>query len=70
MKKAANSKDRLEERLNDEEKELLNCLIDTILAEGTCYAQSKFVRGYQLGVLMTAEVFEVQSTFICEGDTQ
>lgn len=55
---------RLEEKLNDEEKELLERLVDVLLCEGTCYAQSKFERGYQLGVLMTMEVFEALDTFI------
>ena len=59
--------ERLEEKLNDEEKKLLESLVDVLFDEGTCYAQSKFVRGYQLGVLMTMEVFEALDTFIYRG---
>lgn len=61
--KGSELQDRLEEKLNDEEKQLLERLVDVLFDEGTCYAQSKFERGYQLGVLMTMEVFEAMDTF-------
>lgn len=50
----------LEEKLNNEEKKLLNHLIDTISDENSCYAQEKFIRGYCLGVLMTMEILSEQ----------
>ena len=56
--------ERLEEKLNDEEKKLLDSLVNALFDEGTCYGQDKFVRGYQLGVLMTIEAFEARDSFI------
>lgn len=54
----------LKERLNDEEKEMLMELIDTIFEESCCDVTNKFVRGYRLGVLMTMEVFMEQDSFM------
>lgn len=62
--KAFRLQEELEERLNDEERELLNELIDTIFDECCFYAQNRFVRGYRLGVLMTMEVFDQQDTYV------
>lgn len=56
--------EKLKEKLNNEDKELLKRLVDILFDQGVCYAQSKYLRGYQLGVLMTMEVFEGQGTFI------
>ena len=55
---------QLEERLDEEERKLLDCLTDVLSAECSCYARSRFVRGYRLGVLMTMEVFSEQDTFV------
>jgi len=55
---------RLEGTLNDEGRELLEKLMDATSEENNCYAQSKFFRGYQLGVLMTMEVMADQDQFI------
>ena len=54
----------LKEKLNDEDKELLQHLIDTIFAESCCDVTNKFLRGYRLGVLMTMEVFLEQDSFL------
>ncbi|MFG6322248.1 MAG: hypothetical protein K1W41_12110 [Lachnospiraceae bacterium] len=54
----------LEKKLNTEEKELLTELIDVIFNEGNVDAEKKFERGYRLGVLMTAEIFMEQDTFL------
>ena len=62
--KAFKLQEELEEKLNDEERELLNELIDTVFEECSCYAQKRFVRGYRLGVLMTVEVFDQQDTLV------
>ena len=56
--------DKLKEKLNDEDKELLQHLIDTIFDESYCDVVNKFVRGYRLGVLMTMEVFLEQDSFL------
>lgn len=61
--KACELQEKLEEKLNSEEKELLNELIDVMSDENCCYAQSKFIRGYRLGALMTMEVMSEQETF-------
>ena len=55
---------KLEEKRDNEEKELLDELPDAVAEENCCYAQSKFVRGYRLGVLMTMEVMSEQETFL------
>lgn len=53
----------LEQKLNNEEKELLERLLDINAEEKCLYADDKFIRGYRLGVLMTTEVFTEQETF-------
>ena len=58
---------QLEEKLNDEEKQILECLVGVLFDEGVCYAQNRFVRGYQLGVLLTMEIFLEQDTFLING---
>ena len=37
--------------------------MDAVAEENCCYAQSKFIRRYRLGVLMTMEVMLEQETF-------
>ena len=61
--KACELREKLKEKLNNEEKELLNELMDVIADENCSYAQSKFIRGYCLGVQMTMEVMSEQETF-------
>ena len=61
--KACELQEKLEEKLNIEDKKLLNELMDAIADENCCYAQSKFIRGYRLGMLMTMEVMSEQETF-------
>lgn len=56
--------ERLKDKLNDEEKNFLESLVGVLFDEGTCYAQSKFAQGYQLGVLMTMKVFKALDSFI------
>lgn len=58
----------LENRLNGEEKVLLNRMTDSMYEEWCRYAEQKFVRGYRLGVLMTMEVFEGRDDFLGRGD--
>lgn len=57
----------LEEKLNSEEKELLERLLDVNADENALYGEDKFIRGYRLGVLMTMEVFAGQEKFFFEG---
>lgn len=60
----------LEEKLNGEEKEMLERLLDINADEHTLYAEDKFIRGYRLGVLMTMEVFAGQEKFFYDGRTE
>ena len=60
----------LEQKLNSEEKELLERLLDINADEHTLYAEDKFIRGYRLGVLMTMEVFAGQEKFFYNERTE
>ena len=60
----------LEQKLNSEEKELLERLLDINTDENTLYAEDKFIRGYRLGVLMTMEVFTEQEKFFYDKRTE
>ena len=62
--KVCKLQEKLEEKLNSEEKELLDELMDAVAEESSCYAQSKFIRGYRLGSLMTMEVMSEQEAFL------
>ena len=55
---------KLESKLNDEDRVLLQKLADAYYDESCCDAHNNFVRGYRLGVLMTMEVFEGQNSFL------
>ncbi|MDE7479111.1 MAG: hypothetical protein K2M91_14425 [Lachnospiraceae bacterium] len=57
---------KLEKKLNDEDKELLQKFADTYFDESCCDAHNNFVRGYRLGALMTMEVFWEQDSFLGE----
>ena len=61
--KVCKLQEKLEEKLNNEDKKLLDELMDAVADENSCYAQSKFIRGYRLGALMTMEVMTEQETF-------
>ena len=54
----------LAEKLNDEEKEILTELVDTLFDEASVDAYQKSECGFQLGVLMMVEVFAEQNTFL------
>lgn len=58
--------DELEEKLGDEEKALLEGLMDSLLDESSSDSQHSFIRGYRLGVLMTMEVFMGEDELIME----
>ncbi len=60
----------LEQKLNSEEKELLEHLLDINADENTLYGEDEFIRGYRLGVLMTMEVFAEQDTFFYEKEAK
>lgn len=55
---------KLESKLNDEDRVLLQKLADAYYDESCCDAHNNFVRGYRLGVLMTMEVFEEKDSFL------
>lgn len=56
--------EKLAEKLNDEEKEMLTQLVDTLFDESCYDAELKFQRGFRLGVLMVAEIFAEQDMFL------
>ena len=56
--------EELKKRLDGGDKELLERLVDTMLDEGACYGEKMFERGYQLGMLMAAEVFLERDSFL------
>ena len=58
----------LEEKLNEEQRGLLAQLLDAMENEHNCDAQSRFIRGYSLGVLMATEVMEERDKFLIEED--
>ena len=62
--KVCELQEKLEEKLNNEDKKLLDELMDAVAEESCCYAQSKFIRGYRLGSLMTMEVMSEKETFL------
>ena len=62
--KGCELQEKLEEKLNNEDNKLLDELMDAVAEESSCYAQSKFIRGYRLGSLMTMEVMSDQETFL------
>ena len=55
--------EKLAEKLNDEEKEILTQLVDTLFDESCYDAELKFQR-FRLGVLMIAEIFAEQDMFL------
>ena len=61
--KGSELQEKLAEKLNDEEKEMLTELVDTLFEESCCDEQRKFERGFRLGVLITAEIFTEQDIF-------
>lgn len=62
--KACELQDKLSEKLNTEDKETLDELVDIIFNESCVDAEKKFERGYRLGVLMTAEIFIERDIFL------
>lgn len=51
------------QKLNDEEKNVLEKLLD-VISDESCYdAQHNFVRGYYLGTIMTTEIFSEKESF-------
>lgn len=62
--KATRLQEELAQTLNDGQKEMLEELVDTIFDEGSFGEQAKLQRGFRLGVLMTAEIFTEQDSFL------
>ena len=62
--KSGELQDQLSKTLNDAQKAIMKKLEETNFEE-SCYAeQAKFERGFRLGVLITAEIFFGQDTFL------
>lgn len=55
---------KLEQKLNSEDNELLEQLLEVISDESCCYAKENFIRGYRLGILMATEIFSEQDSFL------
>ena len=49
--------EKLAKKLNNEEKEMLTELVDTLFKKSCFDEQKKFERGFRLGVLTTAEAW-------------
>ena len=62
--------EKLAEKLNGEEKEILAELVDTLFQEGSFDAQRKFERGYRLGVLLTSEIYAERDIFFYEEENR
>lgn len=60
----------LEQKLDNEKKEMLERLMDINADEHALYAEDKFIRGYRLGVLITMEVFAGQEKFFYDERTK
>lgn len=56
--------EKLNAKLDAEDKDMLAELVDTLFSEGCVDAQKKFERGYRLGVLMASEIFTEQDMFL------
>lgn len=61
---AYNLVEELESKLNTDEKELLEQVVEALNVENQYYAAERFVRGYSLGALMMLEVFEKRDEFL------
>ena len=62
--KMAGLHEELRKRLDGADKELLESLVDTIMDDGACYGEKMLMRGYQLGMMMAAEAFLGQDSFL------
>ena len=49
--------EKLQSILNEKENTLLSELIDALSDESYYYAHQQFIKGYELGVLMTSEIY-------------
>lgn len=65
--KCCELQERLEKNLDENGKNLLTELVDTIYDEEYLKSLNRFNRGYSLGVLMTMEVFEDYNSFLGKG---
>lgn len=55
---------QLLQKLNEEEKEIFQNLLNVISDENYYDTQNNFIRGYCLGALMTMEIFSEQNSFL------
>ena len=61
---AYNLVEKLDAKLNSDEKELLDQIVEALNAESQYYETDRFVRGYSLGALMMLEVIEKRDEFL------
>ncbi len=57
-------KDQLAKTLNDQQKAILEELIETLFDESSYNEQIKLERGFRLGVLITSEIYYKQDIFL------
>lgn len=62
--KSCKLREELEKQLNDDEKEMLDNLMEAMFDDGACYAEEKFIRGFKLGMLIASEVYQEQDEFL------
>lgn len=55
-------------KLNEDEKETLDKIVNALTNENQYYATDRFVRGYCLGALMMMEIFEKRDELILEAE--
>lgn len=55
---------QLLQKLNEEEKEIFQNLLNVISDENYYDTQNNFIRGYCLGALMTMEILSEQNSFL------
>lgn len=67
MKKLTDSEDKLYAVLNEPEKEILKEFSDAQIEINMLSGVERFIYGYRLGVLMTAEVFDGRDDLIVDG---
>ena len=60
--------EKLAKGLDEEEKVLLEKLVETMNAESGCFGIENLIRGYRLGVIMTTEVYLEQDRYWKKGE--
>lgn len=59
--------DRMEARLEGEDKKLFDEMMSAFTYESSYYAQERFIRGFRLGALIIMEIFADPDVFLWRG---